>query len=298
MKNIQNKFTTLLTVCCLVLLMNACTPAGGDFAGSEFMPDMVHSLAYEANYYDYYYYNTWGTEEEYYHMAVPRKPVAGTIPRGYAGIASAISPHTAQEKMAKMRGAGHGLAIPLNGYVPYYYKDTEADRARATAEIIDNPFPITAEGLARGKELYNITCSICHGAKADGNGYLVADENRHAKYPNQPANFTSEDFINSSNGRFYHAIMYGKNVMGSHADKLSYEERWQVIHYIRSLQAKSLKKEYNENVNTFNGDIPASQMPKLEMEHKDGEHMEDASDHQPNPAEEEHSSSEHSSSEH
>ena len=302
MKNIQNKFTTFLTVCFLILLMNACTPAGGNFAGSEFMPDMVHSTAYEANYYDYYFYNTWGTEDEYYKMAGPRKPVEGTFPRGYAGIASANSAHDAMDKMAMMRGAGQGISIPLNGSVPYYYKDTEEDRARAIAEIINNPFPITADGLAKGKELFNITCSICHGKKADGDGYLVAEANPNAKYPNQPAIFISDEFTAASNGRFYHAIMYGKNVMGSHADKLSYEERWQVIHYIRSLQAKNAKKEYNENVNTLNTvDIPESQMPKFEMEqHDDGGHMEDASNHQPHQDQgaEEHQEEEHSPSGH
>jgi len=33
-------------------------------------------------------------------------------------------------------------------------------------------------------------------------------------------------------------------VITSYSDKLSYEERWQVIHYIRSLQAKSQGREY------------------------------------------------------
>jgi hypothetical protein len=45
--------------------------------------------------------------------------------------------------------------------------------------------------------------------------------------------------------------MYGKNVMGSYADKLSFEERWEVIHYIRSLQAKSKNLEYSETANTL-----------------------------------------------
>jgi hypothetical protein len=46
--------------------------------------------------------------------------------------------------------------------------------------------------------------------------------------------------------------MHGKNVMGSYADKLSYEERWQVIHYIRALQAQNKGLQYDENGNTLN----------------------------------------------
>ena len=46
-------------------------------------------------------------------------------------------------------------------------------------------------------------------------------------------------------------------MMGGYTDKLSYEERWQVIHYIRSLQAKNYKLEYNEEINTLNkGALP------------------------------------------
>jgi len=128
------------------------------------------------------------------------------------------------------------------------------------AEITKNPYPITEDGLSRGKNLYDINCGICHGKKGDGAGYLYdSDLNPAAVYPAAPANFLSEEFVAASNGRYYHGIMYGKNVMGGYADKLSYEERWQVIHYIRSLQAKDGKYAYNEKENTLNNiDIPGA----------------------------------------
>ncbi|MEL6988906.1 MAG: hypothetical protein AAGK97_13925, partial [Bacteroidota bacterium] len=72
-------------IACFVIGLISCGPSHGDNPGHEFMPDMGHSTAYEANTYTYYYYNTWGSEEEYKKMAMPRKPVNGTIPRGYAG---------------------------------------------------------------------------------------------------------------------------------------------------------------------------------------------------------------------
>ncbi len=238
----------------LAIILSGCSSSGGEFPGSEYMPDMGHSIAYEANYYDYYYYNTWGSEAEYYKMAQPRKPVAGTIPRGHSGVRYAKNAAALRVNQNHLSGAAshNAIAIPANGSVPYYYKDTEEERVRATNEIIANPYPITAAGLASGKELYDIYCGICHGAKGDGNGYLVADENPNVVYPAQPAILTNDEFTAASNGRYYHAIMYGKNVMGGYADKLSYEERWQVIHYIRSLQAKNKKLVYDENTNTLN----------------------------------------------
>ena len=151
-----------------------------------------------------------------------------------------------------------GVAVTPNGAVPYDYVDTEEDRIRASQEIIDNPFPITTEGMARGKALYDIYCGICHGEKADGLGYLVDETNPNVAYPAAPANFLLPHFVDTTNGAFYHSIMYGKNVMSSYSDKLSYEERWQVIHYIRSLQAKSVGLVYSEEENTFTNDIPGA----------------------------------------
>ena len=277
----------ILALFCTLLWLSACTPAGNENPGSEYFPDMAHSIAYEANYYDYYYHNTWGTEDDYYKMAQPRLPVKGTIPRGYAGVVEGASFADRDAAMAKLSGASspNALSIPVNGSVPYYYGDTEEERTRATAEIIDNPFPITEAGLAVGKELYDINCGICHGAKGDGNGYLVAEDNPNVAYPAQPANMLTDDFISSSNGRYYHAIIYGKNVMGGYKDKLSYEERWQVIHHIRALQAKEKKLAYNENENTLNDiEVPGATLPSKpvmaeEMTAADDEYHEEDAHH-------------------
>ncbi len=248
------KYCLVLTVVAIVF-MQSCQQTDGNTTGSEFMPDMAHSIAYEANYYNYYYNNTWGTQGEYYEFAKPKLPVSGTVPRK----------------------TSNRIAIPTAPQSnPYYYSDSEEDRELATVEVIFNPYDITDKGLAKGKGLYNIFCGICHGDKGDGLGYLARDG---SAYPVAPAILISDEFIASSNGRLYHSIMYGKNLMGSYKDKISYEERWQVIHYIRSLQAKSKKMEYNQLVNTLNNiDRPAGEMiqvVELHEDHLEGEHHSD-----------------------
>lgn len=219
------KFRYLLngiTAYAFIVWMMSCQSAGGNKTGSEYMPDMAHSVAYEANTYGYYYQNRWGSESDLHAMVQPRKPVANTISR---------SKHEA-----------------TSSFVPYYYGNTEEERTRAGVELTKNPIPISSKGLEQGKYAYNIQCAICHGEKADGGGYLVRDG---GKYPVQPANFMLDEFLTASNGRYYHAIMHGKNLMGAYADKLSYEERWNVIHYIRSLQAASKNLQYDEKANTY-----------------------------------------------
>lgn len=222
--------------------LESCGPAGGNNTGHEYMMDMGHSIAYEANSVDLFYYNRWDMNS-YLKYAQPRSPIPGTIPRGYVGLAKYSNGKVPDSVQSEF---DHET---INGAVPYYYADTDDDRLRAINEIRLNPYPITKAGLAQGKALYDIYCGICHGEKADGNGYLVRDD---GKYPAQPAILVSDEFIAASNGRFYHAIMHGKNVMGGYSDKLSYKERWEVIQYIRSLQAQVKGLKYDENENTLN----------------------------------------------
>ena len=241
----MNKWLTILLVAVIITAsLSSCTRAGGEFTGREFIPDMAHSVAFESNVYWDYTLNTWDKESVIKRkvLSEPRKPVKGTIPRGYANSDNSAAQYDGSLNV-------NAVYIPQNGSVPYHYVDTEESRLEATAAITSNPYPITNSGLVRGKDLYITFCAICHGDKGDGNGYLVREDG--GVYPAQPAILISDEFISASEGRFYHSIMYGKNVMGAYKDKLSYEERWQVIHYIRSLQAAEKKLAYDENLNTL-----------------------------------------------
>ena len=273
------RYTVQLSILACLAFVIACSPSKGDRTGHEFMPDMTHTIGYEANLYDYYYYNRWGTEAEYKKFASPRTTVPGTVARGEISFANAQDGTARMEAMSAFSGVGDGsIAMTPNGHVPYYYVDTEEDRAKATREITTNPFPITDASLAHGKDLYVIYCGICHGVKGDGLGYLVREEDP-AKgivagvYPAAPANFMLDTFVNSNAGRFYHGIMYGRNVMGSYADKLSYKERWDVIHYIRSLQAQAKKLEYSSKANTFNKEAAPWALVEASMKKMDATAM-------------------------
>ena len=192
MKNLKNILFAIIAAA----LLYACSPADGEFTGSEYMPDMGHSIAYEANVYSYYYYNTWDSASTFKlkELSAPGLPVAGTVPRGYAGVYLADNSAGGNEAAVMNHLHGNGgineISVPVNGSAPYYYEDTEEERIRAMAEIIANPFPITEAGLAKGKELYTIFCGICHGEKADGAGYLVRDPgpgDAGGVYPAAPA---------------------------------------------------------------------------------------------------------------
>ena len=110
----------------------------------------------------------------------------------------------------------------------YDYKKTPQDAERAGGEL-KNPYPKTAQNLAEGKKLYETTCVVCHGKTGQGEG-LVAQ-----KFP-KPQSFTSDYMKRLPPGRIYHAITVGSYIMGSYASQLSPQERWQVVHYVETLQ--------------------------------------------------------------
>ena len=87
--------------------------------------------------------------------------------------------------------------------------------------------------LSKGKELYNIYCAVCHGSKGDGQGILMKRE----KFLGIPSYADRE----ITEGSTYHVLMYGKNLMGSHASQVNAEERWQISQYVMSLREKLIK---------------------------------------------------------
>lgn len=118
------------------------------------------------------------------------------------------------------------------GHVVYDYPNTEAGYQLAK-DSLRSPIKFTDKNLAKGKELYTIFCAICHGDKGDGQGTLATNE----KFLGIP-NYKDREITEGSS---YHVIMYGRNMMGSHASQLTNTERWQVVQYVESLRADLLK---------------------------------------------------------
>jgi mono/diheme cytochrome c family protein len=249
----------ILGIAVFAWLFSLCSPAGVNKTGHEYMPDMYHPVTYEAHVVSDYYWNTWDNKSQFSKAALsgPRNPVAGTVARGYTGVHH--SNDAATLDVVRGKNAPNAIAAPINGAAPFHYANTEEDRVRCEKEMVKNPFPITDAGLAKAKPLYDTYCGICHGEKGDGQGWLYSKPD--AKYPAAPKSFIIDEMVQAGNGRYYFAIMHGKNVMGGYADKLSYEERWQVVHYIRSLQAKDKKLQYDGKGNTLNSiDKPYSSL--------------------------------------
>ena len=117
------------------------------------------------------------------------------------------------------------------GWMPYEYDNTQEGKALATKEL-KIPLAVNEENLAKGKELFNIYCAICHGNKGDGQGTLVKRE----KFLGIPS--LADKGRNITEGDIYHVMMYGLNSMGSYASQTNEKERWQITMHALDLKSK------------------------------------------------------------
>jgi hypothetical protein len=61
----------------------------------------------------------------------------------------------------------------------------------------------------------------------------------NGKFAAAPANFKDAKYLHMSVGQMYAAVKYGKNMMGSYASQLDVKQRWQVIAYVKKIQAEN-----------------------------------------------------------
>lgn len=122
------------------------------------------------------------------------------------------------------------------GWEKFPYENTPEGYQAAGLEM-KNPLIENATTLAEGKLLYVNMCSHCHGVEGKGDGSIVAA----GKFPPPPSYSTGTSsrggaMKDLTDGKIYHTITYGLNLMGSHASQLSPEERWKIVMYVRTLQ--------------------------------------------------------------
>ncbi len=137
---------------------------------------------------------------------------------------------------------GKTAQLPPHGTIPigfggrFKYENTPEGYELAGTQLT-NPLVVNQSNLSEGKSLYLSMCSHCHGEQGNGDGAIIAA----GKFPAPPSyskgNSSRGGMMKDlSDGKIYHTIFYGLNLMGSHASQLSPAERWKVVMYVRQLQ--------------------------------------------------------------
>ena len=156
-----------------------------------------------------------------------RQPVAGTVPRGFL--------RTDREFFTGKKNTA-GQTTPQPSASPGATSAT-AQNAVSYPDAVDTfPFPITEQVLARGKERYEIFCSVCHGLTGYGDGMIVRRGYRRA------ASYHDDRLRQAPVGHYFDVMTNGWGAMPSYAGQIPAQDRWAIIAYIRALQYSQQNK--------------------------------------------------------
>jgi mono/diheme cytochrome c family protein len=112
------------------------------------------------------------------------------------------------------------------GIMVYALSDWSAPQQ---ARQMPNPVPATPQAIGAGMSTYMDRCQNCHGEDGNGKG------SRADKLSVQPSDFTDAHAMSTqTDGELFWKISEGHKPMPSFKKKLSEEERWQLVDFIRT----------------------------------------------------------------
>ena len=195
--------------------------AGGEDQGTEYAPNMYHSVAYEP------YSQITDKDAGRWLTSIDYK--LDSAETNFSNHAEHYNSNSLNPSRMNMRmPAPNTVSRNKNGYLPYRLgKDSLQFAASSLVSPLD-----TANNkafLAEGKILYETYCDHCHGAKGEGDG-KVAD-----KYAGV-ANLKGDAIKGVSEGHIFHVITLGKGLMQPHGSQIRVEDRWKIARYVKALQ--------------------------------------------------------------
>ena len=137
--------------------------------------------------------------------------------------------------------AGRGVDYVLDLSIPL---PLEVSYSTEEARELQNPVP--RSDVVLGSQVFQVNCAVCHGTAGVGDGPM-AEKLAEAGYRTPPANLTAAGpTVAKPDGEVYQIITKGfagayglpaeRFVMPAFDKLLTAEERWALVHYIRSLQ--------------------------------------------------------------
>jgi mono/diheme cytochrome c family protein len=111
----------------------------------------------------------------------------------------------------------------------------ELEREEYEAIVVGKNSGIDA--IAKGKILFEINCYSCHGMKGLGDGPVIKNKLRSKSYF-YPVDLTQVQTMNRTDGYIYAYIRYGGKVMMPAYLRITPNEAWDLVYYVRYLQGK------------------------------------------------------------
>jgi mono/diheme cytochrome c family protein len=132
--------------------------------------------------------------------------------------------------------AANGAAPPATPTVTAGADGSQAWMAPSRAARRPNPFAGDATTGATGQSVYAETCRVCHGDAGRGDGVAAGWLAR------APANLAVGAVAQESDGALFWKIATGNRPMPTFAQRLSENDRWLVVSYLRSFAKDGSQK--------------------------------------------------------
>lgn len=161
-------------------------------------------------------------------ITVRKRVVATALSVGLVGAVLSAFPWTRDMYVGPVVHSYERLAVP-----PEDVLSLDGPRImgrRDAREKLANPRPASTEVLEQGAALYHIYCVSCHGADGTGSGALV-------DYFDRTVSLHDGDVQRMADGEMYNTVRAGGFQMPAFAAALSVDERWAVIHHIRTYRS-------------------------------------------------------------
>jgi len=183
-----------------------------------------------------------------------RTPPEGTVARWYlradkelftgqsnntlAGVNNQAQGATTTSNNSNAQGGGATMQTTgsnsNNAGAPQSKQNPQAGANAAAAgeanDAQDFPFPVTQEVLERGRERFQIFCSVCHGLTGEGDGMIVRRGFR------KPPSYHEDRLRQARVGYFFRVMTEGYGAMPSYRSQVPVQDRWAIAAYIRALQ--------------------------------------------------------------
>ncbi len=123
-------------------------------------------------------------------------------------------------------------SVPVGGKDRYPPPEDIIELVQARLEAgrtLVNPEPRSPKSIARGRQMYELHCLVCHGEQGRGDGPVGR------KFVPQPMELNLDYVQLQPDGQLFYTISHGSIAMPFYRQAILTEDRWHLVNFIKDV---------------------------------------------------------------